>query len=99
MRCGTFLRFEKTRESLRGVEVEVLLGNQSFQSKKVLDPGDLDRRISYQPFPRDEEKLRQRKVVEPALKVLRVDANSQRGPSCVYDLTNDIEKGLDWDSI
>lgn len=75
MRCGTFLRLEKTGKALRGVEVEVLLGNQSFEPKEVLDPGYLDRRVGDQPLAGHEEQLRQGKVVEPALEVLCVDAD------------------------
>lgn len=62
------------------VEVEVLVWNNPFQTKEVLNPAHLASRIRHQSLTTNKQKMRQGEVLEPVLQMFGIEADAHCTP-------------------
>ena len=84
VRAAAAFRLLEAREALGGVEVEVLLADDTFQTEEVLHGGHRTGRVCDQPLATHEVQLAQREVSQPALEVLRVHTDPDGAPRRVH---------------
>lgn len=92
-RPAAALRLLQAGETFGLVEVEVFVRHHAFEAQKVLDSAHLPRWVCHQPLPAYEQEARQRKVAQPVLQVLGVDADAYGAPGRVDERRAVVAEG------
>lgn len=78
------LRLLETREALRRVEVEMLVGDEPFQAQKVLESPQLAPWVGHQALAADEVEPSDRESSQPAVEVARVETDADGAPRAIH---------------
>lgn len=87
------LRLFKAGKTLGAVEIEVFVGDDAFQPKKVLHPSHLPCWVCDETLSAHKMDLSQREVVEPVFKVQSIQADPNGVPGHVHDSQALIPEG------